>query len=227
MCWRCQQAELSRKILERCEIAAPDALMAIRRRLASTWERIGKIRWKMNQFDAALQAFREAVAIEKRAFEDAKADISARSLLDHRYVRLGYWSAMRRDWAGVAATLIEREKLWPTNSDELTAIAMDYATLADKVGVAGQTPPLEAQNQRNRFVAEAARLRRVLKCASSGERRIAFEKLGFLIRARLAKSAATRAFAVALVHRLHQDLACASRRRMNARAAQKVDIAAA
>jgi tetratricopeptide (TPR) repeat protein len=154
-----QQAELSRQILERCEIAAPDALMAIRRRLASTWERIGKIHWKMNQFDAALGAFREAVAVEKRAFEDAKADSSARSLLDHRYVRLGYWSGLRRDWAGVVATLTEREKLWPTSSEELTAIAMDYATLADKVSVAGPTAPLEAQKQRTRFVAEAARLR--------------------------------------------------------------------
>jgi hypothetical protein len=115
----------------------------------------------MNRKDAAIAALAQAVAVERSAFETTPSEPSHRSLLNHRYDRLAYWCGLNRDWSAVASALHEREKLWPTNDQELLHVAADFDDQAKQIGAARS--PLSASEKR--FVAsfnqEASRIRRV------------------------------------------------------------------
>ena len=80
----------------------------------------------MNRRDAAIKAFQQAVGAERCAFDVMPGESACRSMLDHRYNRLAYWSGLYRDRSSVTVTLHEREKLWPMNVQELLEIAADF-----------------------------------------------------------------------------------------------------
>lgn len=155
-----QQANCARTILERCCRVAPEP-NGFHRRRAAVWERIGKIRWKMNHRDAAIMAFEQAVAAEHLAFEAAPYEPSYRSLLNHRYDRLAYWSGLNRDWSAVMSALHEREKLCRTNDQELLQIAADFADHAKQIGAGRRTLSASEKAFLASFSQEAARIRRV------------------------------------------------------------------
>jgi tetratricopeptide (TPR) repeat protein len=163
-----EQAQMAKTIVEKCCRIAPEARPHNRRRAAATWERIGKIQWKLNDRQAALRAFQQAADFERMAFQESSGEPSCRSLLVHRYDRLAYWSGLNRDWLGVTVALHEREKLCPDNAKELLAVAADFEEQAAKLRTGASLSASEKRHLAT-FTQEAARIRRAAQDAKRSQ----------------------------------------------------------
>jgi hypothetical protein len=55
--------------------------------------------------------------------------------------------------------LLEREKLWPDDSDRLMGLSRDFKTLADDMARGSKSPSAEGQSARQHYLAESERTR--------------------------------------------------------------------
>ncbi|HEV3119154.1 MAG TPA: serine/threonine-protein kinase, partial [Gemmataceae bacterium] len=127
--------------------------------LSGAWQRIGKARWALHQPDLALAAFREAASVQHRTFEAAPS-AEARARLSNCYDRLYYWNTLRHTWSEAAAALLDREKLWLDNAEELMEVARDFQGLAEKMTEPRQQLSSAQERERQHYLAESARLSR-------------------------------------------------------------------
>jgi tetratricopeptide (TPR) repeat protein len=125
-------ARLGLQLFEELYKSAPE-MQSYAHGLSAAWARAGKLRWNLELREPALEAFRQAAAIEEDVFKQAPALESNRILLSRCYDRLIYWYRLngQRDRAVVA--LRERERLWPRDAAKLQEIAEVYRLLAISV----------------------------------------------------------------------------------------------
>jgi tRNA A-37 threonylcarbamoyl transferase component Bud32/tetratricopeptide (TPR) repeat protein len=102
--------------------------------LRDTCYELGKIRWKLEQYDNALAAFREAVQAQRQAFDRAPEVPVHRQELSHFYERLAYWLRQRGGLAEASDYYMQQKKLWPGKARQLLEIAENLAELANEVG---------------------------------------------------------------------------------------------
>jgi tetratricopeptide (TPR) repeat protein len=143
------QAECAKQLYEGLVRDAPGELRH-KVELSDTWNVLGKARWKLEQYDGALAAFRAAVQLQRDAFESSPGASSSRQKLSLRYSRLAYWLRLRGCLAEAAANLLEQKKLWPGNAKMLLEISGDLAGLAAAVGGGRRelTPTEQVERQR-------------------------------------------------------------------------------
>lgn len=98
--------------------------------LSAAWVRVAKMRWDLHQPEAALDAFRQATAIERKLFDRAPALESNRIALSRCYDRLVLWYRLNGQRDKSVAALREREKLWPRDAAKLREVAEVYRLLA-------------------------------------------------------------------------------------------------
>ena len=165
-----QQAELARRLLEHATGANPDTA-DWRIALTSAWEQIGKVRWSLGQADLALAAFRESMRNQRQLFEADSSSAYHRYSLDRCYGRLAHWSTLKGDWAGTAAALLEREKLWPDDSDRLMGLSRDFKELAEEMARGSKRLSADEQSARQHYLAESERTRQAAEAAARGQKR--------------------------------------------------------
>jgi tetratricopeptide (TPR) repeat protein len=159
-----EQADLARRLYEQASGAEPGSGQW-RIGLMTTWARIGKVRWGLGQADQSLAAFRESARIQRQLFEADSSSAEHRYQLDRCYGRLAHWSTMKGDWAGTAAALLEREKLWPDDADRLMGVSRDFKELAAEMARRRKTLSAEEQFARQHYLAESERTRQAALAA--------------------------------------------------------------
>ncbi len=153
-----EQANLARRLYEQATAADPsNSHWPIG--LTMMWARIAKLRWDLGQADESLAAFRESTRIQRELFEADSSSSYHRYNLDRCYGRLANWSTKNRDWAGTAAALLERVKLWPDDSDRLTGVAHDFNELAEEMARGPKSLSADEQIARQHYLAESERIR--------------------------------------------------------------------
>jgi tetratricopeptide (TPR) repeat protein len=160
-----QQAELARRLYEQAAGADPDTVhwpVA----LSTAWSNIGKVRWDLGQADLALDAFRESTRIQRQVFEADSSSAYHRHYLDRCYGRLANWSTLKGDWAATAAALLEREKLWPDDSDRLMGVSRDFTELAEEMARRRKSLSAAEQFARQHYLAESERTRQAARAAA-------------------------------------------------------------
>jgi tetratricopeptide (TPR) repeat protein len=160
-----QQANLARRLYEQATAADP-VIAHWRTALMAVWSRIGKVRWDLGQAEEALAAFRESTRIQRQLFEADSSSAHHRHNLDRCYGRLANWSTLKGDWAGTAAALLEREKLWPEDSDRLIGLSRDFKELAEEMARVPGSLSAEAQSARQHYLAESERIRQAAEAAA-------------------------------------------------------------
>jgi tetratricopeptide (TPR) repeat protein len=153
-----QQSNLALHLFERASAAEPSSAQW-HRPVMIVWQRIGKLRWDLGQAEESLAAFRESARIQRQLFESDTSSTDHRYELDRCYGRLAHWSTLRGDWAGTAAALLEREKLWPDDSDRLMGVSHDFKELADDMARRQKCLSAEEQTARQHYLAESERTR--------------------------------------------------------------------
>jgi len=160
-----QQANLARRLYEQATAADPgNAHWRIG--LTMMWARIAKVRWDLGQADESLAAFRESARIQRQLFEANSSSAYHRYNLDRCYGRLAHWSTLKGDWAGTAAALLEREKLWPDDSDRLMGLSRDFKELAEEMARGSKRLSAEEQSARQHYLAESERTRQAAEAAA-------------------------------------------------------------
>jgi tetratricopeptide (TPR) repeat protein len=134
--------------------------------LSPAWGEIAKARWDLGRRDEALAAFREAAAAQRQVFEHDPSVVIHRRLLSRDYDKLVYWGGLHGDWAGVAAALREREKLWPDNAEELLEVSRDFEQLTQQMAESRRPLSPEEEAQRWRYLAESARARQAAEAVA-------------------------------------------------------------
>ncbi len=128
--------------------------------LSDAWQRIAKARWQLGQREQALAAFRESAAAMQEAFEQAPSVPAYRVGLSRCCDRLARWCGLAGDRAGAAAALLEREKLWPNDAEQLRKVADDFRQLAEDVSKGREQLSPAEQAERQRYLAEVGRVGR-------------------------------------------------------------------
>jgi tetratricopeptide (TPR) repeat protein len=160
-----QQADLARRLYGQATGADPDTVRW-RSGLKTTWARIGKVRWDLGQAEPALAAFRESARIQRQLFDADSSSADHRFQLDRCYGRLAHWSTLKRDWARTAAALLEREKLWPDDSDRLMGVSRDFKELAEEMERRRKGLSAPEQSARHHYLAESERTRQAALAAA-------------------------------------------------------------
>jgi tetratricopeptide (TPR) repeat protein len=153
-----QQGNLARRLYEQAVGADPESV-DWRIGMVVVWERIGKARWDLGQADESLAAFRESARIQRQLFEADSSSAYHRDKLDRCYGRLAHWSTLKRDWAGTAAALLEREKLWPDDFDRLMGVSRDFTLVAQEMARGRKSLSAQEQAARQHYLAESERTR--------------------------------------------------------------------
>jgi tetratricopeptide (TPR) repeat protein len=153
-----RQAEHARRLFEGLRGADP-ATHEYGQGLSQAWERIAKARWALGRRQEALDAFREAAEVQRQVVAQAPSVHLYRLNLGRCYDRLAYWGGLAGDRAEAAAALLEREKLWPEDPEQLLKVSQDFQTLAEAVGTARSRLSAGEQAERQRYLAEAERAR--------------------------------------------------------------------
>jgi eukaryotic-like serine/threonine-protein kinase len=160
-----QQANLARRLYEQATAADPNN-SHWRIGLTMMWARIAKVRWDLGQADESLAAFQESARIQRQLFEADSSSAYHRYNLDRCYGRLAYWSTLKGDWAGTAAALLKREKLWPDDSDRLMRVSRDFMELAEEMARGPKSLSAEEQTARQHYLAESERTRQAALAAA-------------------------------------------------------------
>jgi serine/threonine protein kinase/tetratricopeptide (TPR) repeat protein len=113
---------------------------------------LGKVRWKLEQYDNALFAYREAVQAQRQAFDLAPEVPAHRQELSHFSERLAYWLRQRGRLAEASDCYLEQKKLWPGNAKRLLEIAGNLVELADEVGGGRVELTPAEQEERQRYL---------------------------------------------------------------------------
>jgi tetratricopeptide (TPR) repeat protein/tRNA A-37 threonylcarbamoyl transferase component Bud32 len=159
-----REAEHARRILDGLYWAAPEVSVQ-GEALSSAWHEIGKARWELGQFDAALTAFRESTAVQRQVFTRAPATRQNRLVLSRCLDHLIYREGLRGNRAEVAAALREQEKLWPGDSGRLLKISDDYAELAAALSQGKEKLSSQAKAEQQRYLDASARLKQLARGA--------------------------------------------------------------
>jgi hypothetical protein len=154
-----RQAEQARRLYVGLRRDAP-AVLKYGYGLSGAWERIAKARWELGRRDEALAAFREAAAVQRQVVAQAPSVHLSRVGLSRRYEQLAHWYGLAGDRARAAAALLEREKLWPNNPEELLDVSRDFQQLAEAVGKGRDRLSAEEQAERQSYLAQSERARR-------------------------------------------------------------------
>jgi tetratricopeptide (TPR) repeat protein len=152
-------AEQARRLYAGLHRAAPD-MPEYGSGLSTAWVRIAKARWELGRREEALAAFREAAAVQRRVLAQAPSVHDYRLQLSRCYDHLAHWGGLAGDRAGAAAALLEREKLWPNNSEALVEVSRNFRQLAAAVGKGREQLSAEEQTERQRYLAHSERARR-------------------------------------------------------------------
>ncbi len=144
-----RQAEQARLLFAGLRRAVP-AVPRYGQGLSNAWERIAKARWGLKQRDEALAAFRECAEMQRKVVEQAPSVRPFRLRLSHCYDRLAHWGGLHDDRATVAAALLEREKLWPNDAEELMKVSSDFLNLAEAVRKSREKLSSEEEAERQR-----------------------------------------------------------------------------
>jgi tetratricopeptide (TPR) repeat protein/tRNA A-37 threonylcarbamoyl transferase component Bud32 len=129
--------------------------------LSDAWVAIGKARWDLGQADGAVAALWESVAAERRAVELAPGDHEKRARLSRCLGRLidcggGHCGSS----ATIAKALLEQEKLWHDNANELMEVSDEFRKLAAEVGQGKQHLKPEEQAERQGYLDHSTRIKR-------------------------------------------------------------------
>ena len=135
-----------------------------------TWARIAKVRWDLGQADESLAAFQESARIQRQLFEADSSSAYHRYNLDRCCGRLAHWSTLKRDWAGTAAALLEREKLWPDDADRLMVVSRDFKLLSEEMARGRKSLSAEEQSARQHYLAESERTRQAAEAAARDQK---------------------------------------------------------
>jgi len=180
-------AEQSRRLYDELLLAVPE-MHACAHGLSDTWQVIAKGRWEVGQHDESLAAFRQSTAVMRCVFEQSPLVPAHRFLLGQCLRRQTSYYERLDDWAGLtatladrnalAATLLEREKLWPEDAKELHQVAEDFLDMAQRLAQkkerlsadeAAEQQRYREHGERIRLAAEdAARRARVNGSAATG-----------------------------------------------------------
>jgi serine/threonine protein kinase/tetratricopeptide (TPR) repeat protein len=163
-----RQADQSRRLYAALCAAAPD-VPYYGQGLSQAWTRVGKARWQLGQGDEALAAFRESAVAQGRVVAKAPSVSPYRKELSRCYDRLAYWGGLHGDRPTVAAALLEREKLWPDNPEELMKVSRDLRKLADMVGQGREWLSPAEDAERRRYLAESHRTRQAAQSRGAGQ----------------------------------------------------------
>ena len=134
--------------------------------LSSCWYRTAKACWALGQYDESLAALREGLAAQRRMFDNAPELVENRVVLSVRYDRLAYFTRLRCNYQEAEAMLLEREKLWPNNAEQLLKIAQDFEELAEMARKASPRPTVARQEGIRRYGDHGVRIRRVAETLS-------------------------------------------------------------
>jgi hypothetical protein len=156
---------VARRLYEQATGADPESLQW-RIALTIVWSGIGKVRRDLGQADLALAAFRESTRIQRQLFEADSSSAYHRYNLDRCYGRLANWSTLKRDWAGTAAALLEREMLWPDDSDRLMGVSRNFKELTEEMARGRKSLSALEQSVRQHYLAESERTRQAAEAAA-------------------------------------------------------------
>ena len=154
-----RQAEQARRLYVGLRRAAP-GVPRYGHGVSEAWERVAKARWELGRRDEALDAFRESAAVQRQVVAQAPSVRAYRVQLGRCYDRLAHWCGLAGDRAGVAAALLDREKLWPDDAEELMEVSRDFRELANAVGQGRAQLSPEEDAERRRYLSESERARR-------------------------------------------------------------------
>jgi tetratricopeptide (TPR) repeat protein len=160
-----RQAEQGRRLFAGLRRAVP-ALPRYGAGLSAAWERIAKARWALGQRDEALAAFRESAAVQRQVVAQAPSVRAYRQQLSRCYDKLAHWSGLHGDRAGAAAALLEREKLWPGDAEQLLEVSRDFQELAEAVSKGRKKLSPQEQAERQRYLDHSARAKRAAESTS-------------------------------------------------------------
>jgi serine/threonine protein kinase len=161
-----QQAEQARQLLEEHCRAVTEGLHR-RVQLGQAWAEVGKARWDLGRADEAWAAFQQAAAIQRQVFEWAPTVRHHRVYLSMAYERLAQIGSLRRDWAGAAAALREREKLWLDDAKKLRKVAKDFEELAGAMAQGRKSLSPKGQNEWQKYLSEANRVRQAAQALAA------------------------------------------------------------
>ncbi len=153
-----EQVELARQIYS--DLLQPDPNNSRHLlHLGNVWERIGKIRWKLDQRMGAIAAIEQSAAFERRAFDRDFSNVSTKVALNKAYDRIVSWAGQVGDWPSAARALAERTKLWENDRQRLLDVSASYRDLAAQMS--RLKSPLSATDEslRKSFLAESERIR--------------------------------------------------------------------
>jgi tetratricopeptide (TPR) repeat protein/tRNA A-37 threonylcarbamoyl transferase component Bud32 len=122
------------------------------------WYDVAKGRWHAGSAEAALAAFREAVAIRRRVFERAPEVEHPRREFSDGLAKVAYWFIQAGERGEAAAYYREQEALWPNDADELEEIARDWGRLAEAVSDGRAELSAEQQREWWHYLEQSARV---------------------------------------------------------------------
>ena len=109
------------------------------RALGTTLDELAEVLWRLNQLKAALAMVQQATAPLRTAVEKAPDSLVYRRSLSAHLAHLATLERKSGQPTAAAAALVDRQKLWAGNADELYGVAGDLALTAAAVG-AGAAP---------------------------------------------------------------------------------------
>jgi serine/threonine protein kinase len=127
---------------------------------SSIWLQIGKARWDLNQAESALDAYRHALADQRRACILAPSVWQYRKDLGWRYMQLGRKLCELGRLDEAEACFHERQALWPGNATKDAEVVRELRKWADRVGAGKADLAPEERQERQRYLDLCLRLER-------------------------------------------------------------------
>jgi tetratricopeptide (TPR) repeat protein len=128
--------------------------------VSNAWVAIAKARWDLGQPEEAVAAHWETVAAERRVFDLAPDERDNRARLSKCYGRLIDCGRHRARPAAIAKALLEQEKLWADNAEQLLKVSDNFRGLAGEVGHGKDRLSPEEQTERQGYLDQSERIKR-------------------------------------------------------------------
>jgi serine/threonine-protein kinase len=120
--------------------------------LSEAWWQVSKARWDLEQWEEALAALRQAVAVQSQVVAQAPASVLHRELLGDLHVRLTRKLCELGRLDEAKQCVRERQRLWPNNVEKLRSVQRDLQHWAARVGEAGRELSPKEQVERQRYL---------------------------------------------------------------------------
>jgi tetratricopeptide (TPR) repeat protein len=128
--------------------------------LSQSWEQVGKAQWELNRPEAALDADRQALLAQQRAYTLAPGDAEYRRDLDTRYAHLGRKLCELGRLDEAESLFREQQALSTTNFGEHVEALREVRKWADQIGSKGTDLSPARRQERQRYLELAERLER-------------------------------------------------------------------